>query len=148
MPDHVHLVLFILNDWDDHMGSPLQGNLKNKGKHTVSDIMDWFKTMTTNEYIRMVREGYLPPFQKNVWERDNSAWSAHDKARFRRGLKRLPYKDAPPPVESSTGRAGFLPPRIPRWETERPASRFGDPLEKQALPFTFSPLRDTRYIPP
>ena len=64
MPDHVHLVLFILNDWDDHMGSPLHGNLKNKGKHTVSDVIDWFKTMTTNEYIRMVREGYLPPFQK------------------------------------------------------------------------------------
>ena len=63
MPDHVPLLLFILNDWDDHMGSPLQGNLKNKGKHTVSDIIDWFKTMTTNEYIRMVREGYLPPFQ-------------------------------------------------------------------------------------
>ena len=62
MPDHVHLVLFILNDWDDHMGSPLQ--LGKHGKYTVSNIMDWFKTMTTNEHIRMVREGYLPPFKK------------------------------------------------------------------------------------
>ena len=55
------------------MGSPLQGNLKNKGKHTVSDVMDWFKTMTTNEYIRMVREGYLPPFKKNtqIYQRES-----------------------------------------------------------------------------
>lgn len=40
-----------------HMGPPLQA------------ILDWYKTMTTNAYIRNVREGTLPPFQKRIWQR-------------------------------------------------------------------------------
>ncbi len=32
-------------------------------------IIDRYKTMTTNEYIRLVKAGKLLPFQKRVWQR-------------------------------------------------------------------------------
>jgi len=32
--------------------------------------MRWFKTMTTNEYIRDVKAGLFPPFDKHVWQRN------------------------------------------------------------------------------
>lgn len=55
MPDHIHFIITISGD---HIGSPLQ------------DIMRWFKTMTTNEYIRDVKAGLFPTFDKHVWQRN------------------------------------------------------------------------------
>ncbi len=57
MPNHIHFVLFINNEMGDHTGSPLQ------------KIIDWYKTMTTNEYIRGVKDGLYPPFDKQIWQR-------------------------------------------------------------------------------
>lgn len=54
MPDHIHMIIFLTGD---HTGSPLQ------------HIIDWFKTMTTNEYIRCVNNGLFAPFHKHVWQR-------------------------------------------------------------------------------
>lgn len=39
------------------MGPPLQ------------EIVDWYKTMTTNEYIRAVKATESPAFYKHVWQR-------------------------------------------------------------------------------
>jgi REP element-mobilizing transposase RayT len=36
----------------------------------LSDIIRWFKTMTTNEYIRGVKNLSWPPFNKRVWQRN------------------------------------------------------------------------------
>lgn len=44
--------------WDEHIGSPL---------HTV---MQWFKTMTTNGYIRGVKTLGWKPFDKKIWQRN------------------------------------------------------------------------------
>lgn len=61
MPDHIHFILFnhgVTNTvTGDHLGSPLP------------EIIDWFKTMTTNEYIRGVRKNLFPPFDKHLWQR-------------------------------------------------------------------------------
>lgn len=54
MPDHVHFILLIAGD---HTGSPLP------------QIIDWFKTMTTNEYIKGVKRGLFPRFDKRIWQR-------------------------------------------------------------------------------
>ena len=57
--------------------------------------MDWFKTMTTNEYIRMVREGYLPPFQRHVWDRafyDRVIRSRDELYEIRKYIKNNPIK--------------------------------------------------------
>lgn len=54
MPDHVH---FIVIKTGSHAGPPLQ------------EILDWFKTMTTNEYIKGVKNGLYEPFDKSFWQR-------------------------------------------------------------------------------
>jgi len=41
-----------------HTGAPLQ------------QIVQWFKTMTTNEYIRQVRQSGWEPFGAGLWQRD------------------------------------------------------------------------------
>jgi putative transposase len=37
---------------------------------TVGTIVQWFKTMTTNEYMRGVKELNWPPFQGKLWQRN------------------------------------------------------------------------------
>ena len=54
MPDHLH---FILNITERHIGRSLQ------------DVMRFFKTMTTNEYIKGVKNNILPPFDKKLWQK-------------------------------------------------------------------------------
>ena len=69
MPNHVHFIIKKINDHisdtgghipktGDHMGSPLR------------DIVGWFKTMTTNEYINGVKNNKYPPFHKKLWQRN------------------------------------------------------------------------------
>ena len=60
MPDHIHFILQNPGVYDEtgaHIGAPLP------------EIIKWFKTQTTNEYIRGVREGLFPPFDKHIWQR-------------------------------------------------------------------------------
>lgn len=54
MPDHIHVLIELTGG---HIGLPLQ------------EIVQWYKTQTTNEYIRRVKAGEMPPFQKKVWQR-------------------------------------------------------------------------------
>lgn len=68
----------------EHVGSPLQndgeGEQKGKGAHTgaplprpnapLSQIVQWFKTMTTNEYIRGVKQFHWQPFPGKLWQRN------------------------------------------------------------------------------
>ena len=73
MPDHVHLILFLTDEAGVHIGTPLQENgnaIMENHRMTLDNIIKWFKTMTTNEYIRMVKQNVLPPFHKHVWQRD------------------------------------------------------------------------------
>lgn len=55
MPNHVH---FILLKQGAHMGAPLH------------EIIKWYKTQTTNEYIKLVKQGVLPPFHQHIWQRN------------------------------------------------------------------------------
>lgn len=54
MPDHLHMIVTIL---ERHEGRSLQ------------DIMHYFKTMTTTDYIRGVKAGMLTPFNKKLWQK-------------------------------------------------------------------------------
>ncbi|MFA7060673.1 MAG: hypothetical protein WC156_07630 [Pedobacter sp.] len=40
------------------------------GAPTLGDVMDWFKTMTTNAYIRGVKESGWTPFPGRFWQRN------------------------------------------------------------------------------
>ena|SRR5665647_1670903 len=37
---------------------------------TISDVMDWFKTMTTNEYIRCVKQLGWKRYNRKLWQRN------------------------------------------------------------------------------
>lgn len=54
MPEHLHLILLITQE---------------ENKHTLMDIMNWFKTMTTNDYIKNVKEMKFPKFEEHFWQR-------------------------------------------------------------------------------
>ena len=54
MPDHIHLLVSISQS---HPGASLP------------DFMRFFKTMTTNEYIRGVKDGLFPPFERKLWQK-------------------------------------------------------------------------------
>ena len=59
MPDHIHFILGkTVSRAGDHAGSPLP------------EIVGWFKTMTTNDYIRHVKCGEYAPFDGRLWQRN------------------------------------------------------------------------------
>lgn len=55
MSDHIHMILVI--DTERHAG------------RSLPDMMQWFKTMTTNEYIKSVKENNIKPFDKKLWQK-------------------------------------------------------------------------------
>jgi len=40
------------------------------GSPALGGVIRWLKTMTTNAYIRRVREGTWPPFRRRLWQRN------------------------------------------------------------------------------
>ncbi len=54
MPDHLHLLVSIQ---------------QRDAGHSLPDVMRFFKTMTTNEYIRGVKQGLLPVFDGKLWQK-------------------------------------------------------------------------------
>lgn len=59
MPDHLHAIITL------GAGVPAD----NANPPSLSKIMQWFKTMTTNMYIRGVRQEGWPTFERRLWER-------------------------------------------------------------------------------
>ena len=60
MSDHIHLIMEIMND----------ENKENQKQSYLNEIIKWYKTMTTNEYIKMVKKGILFPFNGKIWQRN------------------------------------------------------------------------------
>ena len=56
MPNHFHAIITILRA--DMESAP-----------TISEIIQSFKRYSTIEYMKMVKEGILPPFDKQIWQR-------------------------------------------------------------------------------
>jgi putative transposase len=59
MPNHLHGVLVL--------AIPIDGTLD--GEASLSQVMQWLKTETTNRYIRGVRRHGWDPFQGKLWQR-------------------------------------------------------------------------------
>ncbi len=57
MPNHFHFIVQIKETLKENVGSSLL------------DIMRWFKTMTTNEYIRGVKQMGWQRFDGKLWQR-------------------------------------------------------------------------------
>jgi REP element-mobilizing transposase RayT len=65
MPNHIHGIIFIVGvdpcvypDKGEHIGSSLHR------------IIQWFKTMTTNNYIQGVKQNGWRPFHGKFWQRN------------------------------------------------------------------------------
>jgi len=55
----------------DHIGSPQRYGPDNKKYGaTIGEIIDWFKTMTTNEYIHGVKNFGWKRFDEKLWQRN------------------------------------------------------------------------------
>lgn len=54
MPDHLH---FIITIQERHIG------------RSLPDVMRFFKTMTTNEYLREIKNNALPPIDQKLWQK-------------------------------------------------------------------------------
>ncbi len=68
MPNHFHAIISIV-------GADLCVCPDNaaKGEHTGSPLhrmIQWFKTMSTNEYIHAVKQMGWTPFDKKLWQRN------------------------------------------------------------------------------
>ncbi len=76
MPNHFHGIVVIDHppDAKKNVGAALRGRPgdghPHRGAPTLGDIVDWFKTMTTNGYIRGVRTEGWPPFPGRLWQRN------------------------------------------------------------------------------
>jgi len=56
-----------------HGSAPTEKNISKcniQNNVYIGDIIQWFKTMTTNKYIKMVKNNTLPPFNKRIWQRN------------------------------------------------------------------------------
>jgi putative transposase len=79
MPNHFHCIMEIVGadlcvcpDINQcHVVQDVHTEIE--GRHAglpLPQIIQWFKTMTTNEYIKMVKQNILPPFDKRIWQRN------------------------------------------------------------------------------
>ncbi len=65
--------------------NPTQYGPDNKKYHsTIGDVMDWFKTMTTNEYIRGVKTLGWSPFDGKLWQRNYYEHIIRDEQSYQR----------------------------------------------------------------
>lgn len=79
MPNHFHGIVMIKRQDGPpaDVGAVLRGRPgparmpghPHGGAPALGDMMDWFKTMTTNDYIRGVKERGWTPFQRRLWQR-------------------------------------------------------------------------------
>ena len=80
MPNHFHCIIEIIAVGADLRVCPSSNTPageqhieKKKGEHTGSPlhgVVQWFKTMTTNEYIRGVKQLRWKRFNKRFWQRN------------------------------------------------------------------------------
>ena len=71
MPNHIHGIVVIVGA--DLRVRPDPRAPMIEGTHTgvpLPRIVQWFKTMTTNEYIRGVKRYGWAPFQGRLWQRN------------------------------------------------------------------------------
>lgn len=82
MPEHVHFV--VRTGEGGHVGADLRVCPHTKeGEHVGSplrDVVAWFKTMTTNAYIRGVKQFGWVPFPGKLWHRNYYEHIVRDKA--------------------------------------------------------------------
>jgi putative transposase len=120
MPNHFHGIVYI----------PEQSAPMTKGGHTgppLQRIMQWFKTMTTNNYIHGVKEHNWQPFKEILWQRSFYEHVIRDEP----SLNRIREYIANNPL---------------RWDLDRenPRSRGSDEFDRWLATCQTRPIKATR----
>jgi len=74
MPNHFHGIINIVGA--GLCARPIAGNINNKSGQscriapTLGEIVNWFKTITTNQYIHGVKQNAWPSFPGRLWQRN------------------------------------------------------------------------------
>jgi len=97
MPNHCHGIINIVGTVGADLGVCHDNILdeqikKGEGEHTDSPLqgrpiykmVQWFKTMTTNEYIRNVKQNHWEPFEGKLWQRNYYEQIVRDEISLRR----------------------------------------------------------------
>jgi len=124
MPNHFHGIALIAGNtssalpaWPQgaHMGAPLQ------------KILQWFKTMTTNEYIHGVKEHGWPQFKGSLWQRSFYDHVIRDEASLNRIRE-------------------YISTNPQRWDLDRenPRSRGSDEFDRWLATCKTRPIKETR----
>jgi putative transposase len=117
MPNHCHGIINIVgtvgadpvgadlrvcpNGKGEHIGSPQQGSpvqgspVRPVQGRPIYKMVQWFKTMTTNEYIRNVKQNHWEPFDGRLWQRNYYEQIVRDKnslSRIREYIIDNPYQ--------------------------------------------------------
>ncbi len=101
MPNHFHGIVFITTTDDVGANLRVRPNLRgrpNQGAHKgapLPKIVQWFKTMTTNEYIRGVKQHGWSPFPGKLWQRnyyEHIVQNENELDRIRRYIAENPLK--------------------------------------------------------
>ncbi len=71
MPDHIHAIVDLSAPGQKLLGSTLRARPENAARPPLAQIVRWFKTMTTNDYIRRVQNDNWEPFAGRLWQRNN-----------------------------------------------------------------------------
>ena len=58
MPNHIHGIIV------------MAGRSHGVARTALGDVVDWYKTMTTNAYIHGVKDNRWPPFNQRFWQRN------------------------------------------------------------------------------
>lgn len=72
MPNHFHGIVEIIEQ-DELNSEDFQVKCQEEKKSqitTLPRVVQWFKSMTTNEYIRGVKSANWPPFCRKLWQRN------------------------------------------------------------------------------
>jgi len=80
MPNHLHGIIALVERAE---------------RQTLGTVMQWYKTMTTNAYIRGVKEHGWPPFHERLWQRnywEHIVRDDTDLARLRRYIEVNPAR--------------------------------------------------------
>ena len=67
MPNHVHFIIFLNQQSQRKIG---QAHWPAPTQVSLFDVVHWFKTMTTNGYIKGVKEEGWMRFEKRLWQRN------------------------------------------------------------------------------
>ena len=75
MPNHIHGIINIVGV--DPCVDPIQkdkiyvnhNGRTHRSAPTISNIIQWFKTMSTNQYIQNIKNNNWRPFNKCLWQR-------------------------------------------------------------------------------